>query len=61
MVEVVLDGGVRRGADILKALCLGASAVSLGRPFMYAIGGYGTEGAVKAIQSMYAPSHALIN
>ncbi|KAH8594950.1 FMN-dependent dehydrogenase-domain-containing protein [Bisporella sp. PMI_857] len=49
-VEVVLDGGVRRGADILKALCLGASAVSLGRPFMYAIGGYGTEGAVKAIQ-----------
>lgn len=49
-VEIYLDGGIRRGADILKALCLGATAVSLGRPFMYAIGAYGTEGAVKVIQ-----------
>ncbi|RFU26456.1 hypothetical protein B7463_g9891, partial [Scytalidium lignicola] len=49
-VEVYLDGGIRRGADVLKALCLGATAVSLGRPFMYALGAYGSEGVVKAIQ-----------
>jgi L-lactate dehydrogenase (cytochrome) len=50
-VEIYLDGGVRRGADVLKALCLGATAVSLGRPFMYALGAYGTDGVVKTIQS----------
>lgn len=50
-VEIYLDGGIRRGADVLKALCLGATAVSMGRPFMYALGAHGTEGVVKAIQS----------
>ena len=33
---VYLDGGVRRGTDVIKSLCLGATAVSLGRPFLYA-------------------------
>lgn len=36
MFIVYLDGGVRRGTDVLKALCLGATAVGLGRPFLYA-------------------------
>ncbi|EXJ64466.1 L-lactate dehydrogenase (cytochrome) [Cladophialophora yegresii CBS 114405] len=44
-MEVFIDGGFRRGSDILKAICLGASGVGLGRPFMYAIN-YGTEGVV---------------
>lgn len=48
--EVLIDGGVRRGHDILKALCLGATAVGFGRPFMYALSAYGTEGVLKAIQ-----------
>lgn len=42
-MEVFLDGGIRRGSDILKAICLGASAVCLGRPFLYAVG-YGEDG-----------------
>ncbi|KEF62069.1 L-lactate dehydrogenase (cytochrome) [Exophiala aquamarina CBS 119918] len=42
-MEVFLDGGIRRGSDVLKAICLGASGVGLGRPFMYAIN-YGKEG-----------------
>jgi len=49
--KIYLDGGVRRGTDILKALCLGATAVGLGRPFLYALSGYGTDGVMKAIQS----------
>jgi L-lactate dehydrogenase (cytochrome) len=49
-VEVWLDGGVRRGADVIKALCLGATAVFLGRPFMYALGVYGTDGVSHAIR-----------
>jgi isopentenyl diphosphate isomerase/L-lactate dehydrogenase-like FMN-dependent dehydrogenase len=36
-VPVLLDGGVRRGTDVLKALCLGAQGVLIGRPFLYAL------------------------
>lgn len=53
--EVLLDGGVRRGSHVLQALCLGATAVGLGRPFMYAMGAYGTEGVQKAIESESSP------
>ena len=49
--EIYLDGGVRRGSDMLKALCLGATGVAVGRPFMYALSAYGTAGVVRAIQS----------
>ncbi|KAK4862032.1 hypothetical protein LT330_003170 [Penicillium expansum] len=41
--EVYVDGGIRRGTDILKAICLGAKAVLIGRPFLYALN-YGQEG-----------------
>jgi L-lactate dehydrogenase (cytochrome) len=41
--EVYIDGGITRGTDILKALCLGASGVLIGRPFLYALS-YGEEG-----------------
>lgn len=47
--EVLADGGVRYGGDILKFLALGVKAVGLGRSFMYA-NLYGTEGVEKAIQ-----------
>jgi 4-hydroxymandelate oxidase len=36
-VPVLMDGGVRRGTDVLKALCLGAKGVLIGRPFLYAL------------------------
>jgi L-lactate dehydrogenase (cytochrome) len=49
--HVFIDGGIRRGTDILKALCLGARAVGLGRPFLYANGVWGEEGARRVIQS----------
>ncbi|ODV77823.1 cytochrome b2, mitochondrial precursor [Suhomyces tanzawaensis NRRL Y-17324] len=49
-MEVYLDGGVRRATDVLKALCLGAKGVGIGRPFLYAMSTYGDEGVYKAIQ-----------
>ena len=49
--EVYLDGGLRRGSDIVKALCLGATAVGIGRPFMYGLGAFGEAGVRKVIQS----------
>lgn len=42
-VEVYIDGGITRGSDILKALCLGATAVGIGRPYLYSLV-YGQEG-----------------
>ena len=42
-MEVYVDGGVSRGTDIFKALCLGAKAVGIGRGFLFALG-YGREG-----------------
>ena len=49
-MEVLVDGGFRRGSDVVKAICLGASAVGIGRPFLYALG-YGQEGVEHAIES----------
>lgn len=49
-IEIYLDGGIRRGSDIVKALCLGAKGVGMGRPFLYAMAGYGEPGVVRAIQ-----------
>jgi L-lactate dehydrogenase (cytochrome) len=54
-MEVFIDGGIQRGTDILKALCLGASAVCLGRPFLYALA-YGEEGVKHAVQSEFTRS-----
>ena len=49
-LPVMLDGGVRRGTDVLKALALGARAVFAGRPFMYAAAAAGATGVNRAIQ-----------
>lgn len=49
-MKVLVDGGFRRGSDVLKALCLGASAVGLGRPFMYAVN-FGEAGVQHALNS----------
>ena len=51
--EVYIDGGVRRGTDVVKALCLGARAVGLGRPFLYAQTAYGSSGVVRAVQVLH--------
>jgi len=50
-LEVFVDGGIRRGGDILKCLCLGATAVGFGRPFLYAVN-YGQEGVEHFIEIM---------
>lgn len=49
-VEVLLDGGVRRGSDIVKALCLGARACLVGRAYAYGLGAAGEAGVTRAIE-----------
>jgi L-lactate dehydrogenase (cytochrome) len=48
-VEVILDGGVRRGVHVLKALALGAKACSIGRSYLYGLGAGGEKGVAKAL------------
>jgi L-lactate dehydrogenase (cytochrome) len=48
-IEVLLDGGIRRGGDIVKALCLGAKAVLVGRAYAYGLGAAGGAGVARAI------------
>jgi len=43
-VTIICDGGVRRGSDIVKAIALGADAVTVGRPYLYALGAAGERG-----------------
>eukprot|EP00276_Gloeochaete_wittrockiana_P005662 CAMPEP_0184657084 /NCGR_PEP_ID=MMETSP0308-20130426/16966_1 /TAXON_ID=38269 /ORGANISM="Gloeochaete witrockiana, Strain SAG 46.84" /LENGTH=355 /DNA_ID=CAMNT_0027094487 /DNA_START=120 /DNA_END=1187 /DNA_ORIENTATION=- len=48
-VEVYLDGGVRRGTDVLKALAIGARAVLVGRPVVWGLSSFGEEGVVRVL------------
>ena len=49
-IEVLMDGGVRRGSDIVKALCLGARAVLMGRAYAYGLAAAGYEGVARALE-----------
>lgn len=48
-MEVLVDGGFRRGADVFKAIAMGASGVGLGRPMLYAMSGYGQAGVERLL------------
>ena len=48
--QVFIDGGIRRGADIFKALALGARAVGIGRPTLYALASYGQHGVERLLK-----------
>jgi L-lactate dehydrogenase (cytochrome) len=53
-IEVLLDGGIRRGGDIVKAVCLGARAVMAGRAYAYGLGAAGGVGVSRAIEILRA-------
>ena len=51
-IPVFVDGGVRRGTDVFKALALGAKAVGIGRPFLWGLGAFGQAGVDRVIEIM---------
>jgi len=50
--SVFVDGGIRRGADIFKAVALGASAIGVGRPVLYSLASYGEKGIVRMVHML---------
>jgi 4-hydroxymandelate oxidase len=49
-IPVFVDGGVRRGTDVFKALALGAKAVGIGRPFLWGLGAFGEAGVERVLE-----------
>jgi isopentenyl diphosphate isomerase/L-lactate dehydrogenase-like FMN-dependent dehydrogenase len=49
-IEVLMDGGIRRGTDVVKAICVGARAVLIGRAYAYGLAAAGRPGVARAIQ-----------
>jgi lactate 2-monooxygenase len=63
-ITILFDSGVRTGTDIIKALCLGARAVLVGRPWVYGLGIAGKAGVKHVLRSMLAvcilPFHDMV-
>jgi len=53
-MPVLIDGGFRRGTDILKALALGASGVGIGRPYLWGLGAFGRRGVARVVELLRA-------
>lgn len=53
-IPVYVDGGVRRGTDVFKALALGATAVGIGRPFLWGLGAFGEAGVERVLEILQA-------
>ncbi|MBW8895550.1 MAG: alpha-hydroxy-acid oxidizing protein, partial [Acidobacteria bacterium] len=53
-IEVMVDGGIRSGSDVAKALCLGARAVLVGRAYAYGLGAAGEPGVRRAVEILRA-------
>ena len=49
-VPVIVDGGVRRGSDVFKALALGADAVAIGRPYIWGLASFGQQGVERVLE-----------
>jgi L-lactate dehydrogenase (cytochrome) len=52
-IEVWMDGGIRTGQDVLKAVALGAKGTFIGRAFLYGLGAYGEAGVTKALELIH--------
>lgn len=53
-VPVLVDGGIRRGTDIVKALALGAKAILIGRPYLWGLAAFGQEGVERVVELLQA-------
>src|SRR5438309_7221591 len=57
-IPVLVDGGIRRGTDVIKALAIGARAVCIGRPYLWGVGAVGQPGVERVLELMRAETQA---
>jgi isopentenyl diphosphate isomerase/L-lactate dehydrogenase-like FMN-dependent dehydrogenase len=59
-MPVLVDSGFRRGTDVAKALCMGAQAVCIGRPYIWGLGAFGQPGVERVLEIMRIELHAIM-
>ena len=59
-MPVLVDGGFRRGTDIVKALAMGAKAMCMGRPYIWGLGAFGQPGVERVLQILRLETHAVM-
>jgi len=59
-IPILVDSGFRRGSDVVKALCIGATAVCVGRPYIWGLGAFGQAGVERALEMLREETHAMI-
>jgi len=59
-IPILVDSGFRRGSDVVKALCLGATAVCIGRPYIWGLGAFGEPGVAKVLEILRTETHAMM-
>jgi 4-hydroxymandelate oxidase len=59
-IPILIDSGFRRGTDVVKALCMGATAVCVGRPYIWGLGAFGQAGAERALEMLRVETHAMM-
>ena len=59
-MPVLIDSGFRRGSDVVKALCMGARAVCIGRPYLWGLGAFGQPGVERVLELLRIETRAMI-
>jgi 4-hydroxymandelate oxidase len=59
-IPIIVDSGFRRGSDVVKALCMGATAVCVGRPYIWGLGAFGQPGVERALELLRIETHAMM-
>jgi 4-hydroxymandelate oxidase len=59
-IPILVDSGFRRGSDIVKALCMGATAVAVGRPYIWGLGAFGQPGVEAVLQILRTELRAMM-
>ena len=59
-IAILVDSGFRRGSDVVKALCMGATAVCVGRPYIWGLGAFGQAGVERALELLRIETYAMM-
>jgi 4-hydroxymandelate oxidase len=59
-IPIIVDSGFRRGSDIVKALCIGANAVCIGRPYIWGLGAFGQSGVERVLELLRTETYAMM-